>query len=312
MSNIHSSLVVSYTHLKYIPASVGYCLFAQGFVRTSIQITINSTLSFLLTVFMWSMSSLKLTIMKKIFVIGLLILSWCNLFAQDLITKKDGTDVEAKVLEVTTNEVKYKLYAEPNGVTYTAKKSELLMIRYESGRKDIFTNNSYSDLYTTNREPVEGIVPNMKYKQLKELYNPKEYVSTLGDRYSPAWSGVASFFIPGLGQMICGEVGRGLAFLGGTIGLSIAGGVIIGSTYDDWGDPTDGTAIASLITYAGIIAFDVWAIVDGVRVAKVKNMYNQDLRKLSSVDIDLYPSFNYVKMGNGLQPTAGFTLAMKF
>ena len=258
------------------------------------------------------MSSLKLTIMKKIFVIGLLILSWCNLFAQDLITKKDGTDVEAKVLEVTTNEVKYKLYAEPNGVTYTAKKSELLMIRYESGRKDIFTNNSYSDLYTTNREPVEGIVPNMKYKQLKELYNPKEYVSTLGDRYSPAWSGVASFFIPGLGQMICGEVGRGLAFLGGTIGLSIAGGVIIGSTYDDWGDPTDGTAIASLITYAGIIAFDVWAIVDGVRVAKVKNMYNQDLRKLSSVDIDLYPSFNYVKMGNGLQPTAGFTLAMKF
>ena len=250
--------------------------------------------------------------MKKLLTLGLFLFSCCILFAQDLITKKDGTDVEAKVLEVTTNEVKYKLFAEPNGVTYTAKKSELLMIRYESGRKDIFTNTSYSDLYTTNREPVEGIVPNMKYKQLKELYNPKEYVSTIGDRYSPGWSGVASFFIPGLGQMICGEAGRGLAFLGGTIGLSIAGGVIVGSTYDEWGDPTDGTAIASLITYAGIIAFDVWAIVDGVRVAKVKNMYNQDLRKLSSVDIDLYPSLNYVKTGNGLQPTAGFTLAMKF
>lgn len=244
--------------------------------------------------------------------LGLFLFGCCSLFAQDLITKKDGTDVEAKVLEVTTNEVKYKLFSEPNGVTYTAKKSELLMIRYESGRKEIFTNTSYSDLYTTNREPVEGIVPNMKYKQLKELYNPKEYVSTIGDRYSLGWSGVASFFIPGLGQMICGEVGRGLAFLGGSIGLSIAGGVIVGSTYDDRDEPTDGTVIAGLITYAGIIAFDVWAIVDGVRVAKVKNMYNQDLRKLSSVDIDLYPSFNYVKTGNGLQPTAGFTLAMKF
>ena len=250
--------------------------------------------------------------MKKLLTLGLFLFSCCTLFAQDLITKKDGTDVEAKVLEVTTNEVKYKLFAEPNGVTYTAKKSELLMIRYESGRKDIFTNTSYSDLYTTNREPVEGIVPNMKYKQLKELYNPKEYVSTVGDRYSPGWSGVASFFIPGLGQMICGEVGRGFAFLGGAIGLPLVGGIIAGSSVDDYGDPTEGAAIAALITYVGAIAFDVWAIVDGVRVAKVKNMYNQDLRKLSSVDIDLYPSFNYVKMGNGLQPTAGFTLAMKF
>ena len=250
--------------------------------------------------------------MKKLLTLGLLLLGCCSLFAQDLITKKDGTDVEAKVLEVTTNEVKYKLFAEPNGVTYTTKKSELLMIRYESGRKDIFTNSFNNDLYTTNREPVEGIVPNMKYKQLKELYNPKEYVSTLGDRYSPALSGVASFFIPGLGQMICGEVGRGFAFLGGAIGLPIVGGIIMGSSVDDYGVPTQGAAVAALITYVGAIAFDIWAIVDGVRVAKVKNMYNQDLRKLSLVDLDLYPTFNYMKIGNSLQPTAGFTLAMKF
>lgn len=32
-SNKHSSLVVSYTILKYIPASVGYCLFVQWFFQ---------------------------------------------------------------------------------------------------------------------------------------------------------------------------------------------------------------------------------------------------------------------------------------
>lgn len=37
-SKKHSSLVVSYTHLKYIPASVGYCLFVQWFSRTSKKI----------------------------------------------------------------------------------------------------------------------------------------------------------------------------------------------------------------------------------------------------------------------------------
>ena len=70
--------------------------------------------------------------------------------AQDLITKKNGEDVKAKVLEVTPNEVKYKLYDEPNGVTYTAKKSELLMIRYESGRNEVFNQQAMSNLYYTD------------------------------------------------------------------------------------------------------------------------------------------------------------------
>ena len=77
--------------------------------------------------------------------------------------------------------------------------------------------------------------------------------------------------------------------------------------------PTYNTDIAvALVCYTAALGLDIWSIVDAVRIAKVKNMYNQDLMKLSSIDIDLYPSFNYVKMGNGLQPTAGFTLAMKF
>lgn len=32
--------------------------------------------------------------------------------------------------------------------------------------------------------------------------------------------GLASFFIPGLGQMLSGETGRGLAFLGGSMALT--------------------------------------------------------------------------------------------
>ena len=53
----------------------------------------------------------------------------------------------------------------------------------------------------------------MKYKELKKIYNYRMYVPTLYDRHSPAWSVVASFFIPGLGQMVNGSVGRGFAWL---------------------------------------------------------------------------------------------------
>ena len=81
--------------------------------------------------------------MKRfIYVLATMVISMGAANAQDLITKKNGEDVKAKVLEVTTNEVKYKLYDEPNGVTYTVKKSELLMIRYESGRNEVFNQNS--------------------------------------------------------------------------------------------------------------------------------------------------------------------------
>ena len=62
-----------------------------------------------------------------------------------------------------------------------------------------------------NTELTEG----MKYKQLKHMYNYKEYSETMYDRYSPAGAGIASFFIPGLGQMISREVGRGFAWFGG-------------------------------------------------------------------------------------------------
>jgi len=58
--------------------------------------------------------------------------------AQDLITKKDGTDISAKVLEVTITEIKYKKFENLSGPIFTMLKSDVLMIRYENGTKDIF------------------------------------------------------------------------------------------------------------------------------------------------------------------------------
>ena len=54
-----------------------------------------------------------------------------------------------------------------------------------------------------------------QYKQNKLNYNHKQYSFQKGDRYNPTIAGVASFLIPGLGQAVSGEVGRGVAFFGG-------------------------------------------------------------------------------------------------
>ena len=62
-----------------------------------------------------------------------------KLNAQDIITKQNGDDIEAKVLEILDSEIKYKKFNFLDGPTYTEKKSEILLIRYENGSKDVFT-----------------------------------------------------------------------------------------------------------------------------------------------------------------------------
>ena len=56
--------------------------------------------------------------------------------AQDLITKKNGEDIKAKVIEIDNSNVKYRLYDEPEGPLYIIPESQVLLIRHESGRSD--------------------------------------------------------------------------------------------------------------------------------------------------------------------------------
>ena len=255
--------------------------------------------------------------MKRIVTVLAVVIAACiTASAQDIITKKDGNDIMAKVLEVNPNDVKYVLSDEPDGPVYTIRKNELLMIRYASGRNELFNNAS-----------PYAPVPNLKYKELKTMYNYQDYTPMAYDRYSPGWLGFASFAVPGLGQMICDEVGRGFAWFGASAGCAMISGIGLGlrgeglTTYhDDYGDTrvdenTGAIVVGRVLTCIGglaSLAVEIAAIVDAVRVAKVKNMYDQDMRNNYSLDVNIYPSFNCTHTANGIQPTAGLTLAMRF
>src|ERR1019366_5567938 len=77
-----------------------------------------------------------------------------NTHAQDIITKKNGDDIKAKVLEVTQTDVKYKRFESLEGAIYTINKSDILMIRYQDGTKDIFTEKSEQKI--NDSKPVEA------------------------------------------------------------------------------------------------------------------------------------------------------------
>ena len=240
--------------------------------------------------------------------------------AQDLITTKSGDDIEAKVLEVTQTEVKYKRYSNLEGPVFTLSKSDVLMVRYENGEKDIFTTTDSPSAASSFSNNAPAYVPNtskevhvgMRYSEYKHYYNPKEYIPQKGDTFSRGLAGVASFFIPGLGQCIDGEWGRGLAFFGGNILMNLA----LYSTYrvDDY----TGQYVASsgtLPMLIAVLAYDIWSISDAVRVAKIKNMFYQDIRgQRAALDLKLEPFFAYTPTGsvNGFKPAAGLSLRLAF
>jgi hypothetical protein len=58
--------------------------------------------------------------------------------AQDLIVLRDGNIIEAKVLEISSSEIKYKRFTHLDGPTIVVQTSDVLSIRYENGTVDVF------------------------------------------------------------------------------------------------------------------------------------------------------------------------------
>lgn len=257
--------------------------------------------------------------MKKFLLLATaLVMSAVAMNAQDLLTKNNGEDIKVIVKEIDAQNVKYVLFSEPNGVLYTMPKSEILMIRYASGRNEIFGNQrtaptparttTYATPYSPYQEFDYGMADHiqvgMKYDQLKKLYDYRMYRPGGYERYSPVWSGVASFFIPGLGQLICGEAGRGF----GQFALSTMCDIV---TIVSIVEEVEGLSLLTSLAHLGIA---IWSIVDATQVAKVKNMYETDLRSMrSSVDVEMYPSLNtFTTQSNGIGVAPGMTLAITF
>ncbi len=63
-------------------------------------------------------------------------------YSQDMITKKTGEDISGKILEVTSSEIKYKKADNLDGPIFTISKSEVLIIRYKNGTKDVFSDTT--------------------------------------------------------------------------------------------------------------------------------------------------------------------------
>ena len=65
-----------------------------------------------------------------------------GLQAQDVIFKKNGDEIQARVLKVTESEIEYAKWSNPKGPTYVLSLGNVFMVKYENGEKDVFTDQS--------------------------------------------------------------------------------------------------------------------------------------------------------------------------
>lgn len=110
-------------------------------------------------------------------IIIIIFISLCIYFinfgnSQDIIFLKNGDEIQSKVTEVLPDLIKYKKWENQDGPLYSVTKSDVFMIKYQNGSKDLFnteqgkntaTNNDYSNKiveeakrYMDNRITVES------------------------------------------------------------------------------------------------------------------------------------------------------------
>ena len=93
--------------------------------------------------------------MKNQIVLTMLSLAALNVAAQDVVVKKDGSTILAKVLEVNQDNIKYKKFSNQNGPTYTINLSDVMSVNYENGEKENFNNSSITNDANQGNEAKE-------------------------------------------------------------------------------------------------------------------------------------------------------------
>jgi hypothetical protein len=142
---------------------------------------------------------------------------------------------------------------------------------------------------------------------MKELYKDVPYKYQNGDKYNPALIGGASALVPGLGQIITKEYGRGaLLFLGTTTGAFMFN---IGFIYVIAGEPGIKTPFLFI---GGLALFNtcyLLSITNAMKIARIKNLYYRDL-KINEGSIQLNPYINASSFTGGMHK--GITLRVCF
>ena len=200
--------------------------------------------------------------MKKFILIFTLLgaITMNSAVAQDILIKRTGDEIEAKVLEIGINEIKYKKFDNETGPTYTISKSEIFMIKYANGSKDVFTEISKTTPVDRNTQQYTEKPPVEEKQPIEERYVESEPIEEPDNPYK-----FRMYILTGSGHSY------------GVAGLSIE------ARFNQFG-------IQSGIGWSPNLDIPSWAI--GVKYYFWKNLYISSLVGVIGEYYEYYDSYN--------------------
>jgi hypothetical protein len=262
-------------------------------------------------------------LLLKIILIPALIIMLTGVAAngQDIIVQKNGDEIKAKVDQVLDAEIKYHKFDNLSGPLYSIKKTEVFMIKYENGTKDVFNSQALpvlpqtqvataSKVKITDRDirPARtgaiisySLIAPIMLLGTASAFSEDVTAQALG----AAATLVAAVGIP-IGATRAGKTRR-YANVEGSRGLRITGWIVYGLTITDaitmlaLSDDVDFTGGPALsVTVLGALSTLFFAIDANQTVREAKRLQ-------SSVSLQPMVGFNHDMAGNKYK-TIGFRI----
>lgn len=249
--------------------------------------------------------------MKRI--ISLLVLAICAiqaLMAQDIIVTRQSERIDAKVTEVTENEVRYKKTSNPDGPVFVLSKSNIVSIIYANGEVQLFNDTneeqkrpssaiSQPRLQHGDRKPDPNMIlyrKNGKIVAKNTIINEAIYLRTLlGNEEYENYQSAQKAYYRGTTMVTFGWIDAAAGLLTTVIGTK---------------DNNSGAvAVGLLLCVAADILIPVGYIVQGVnagRISRIAEAHNRDARLQYGMAIGMSPAI--LPTGDGIAPGIGLTL----
>jgi hypothetical protein len=106
--------------------------------------------------------------MKTLWLLITVLFVSLSAFSQDTVFKTDGELIAAKVLEVSSTEIRYRLEADTTGPVYVLPKTDVYMVEYASGRKEVFASQN------TEKSEAEKSRVKKEMTELEILYQRRK------------------------------------------------------------------------------------------------------------------------------------------
>ena len=112
-----------------------------------------------------------------------LIFSALGAVAQDQLFKRDNTKLEVKILEISPNEIKYKLFTYQDGPTIIVAKSDIALVIYQNGIHEVFNQQVtqpvivYRDDYNARATRGRINTDSFKLANFREVTKTKNLIS---------------------------------------------------------------------------------------------------------------------------------------